>query len=377
MKLAVLNLTGGGASGGYRRYVSAILPKIAADPRVGSLLCAAPQALGVESWFGPSPKVRFVHCEPFRFLRHSPDRDLEAELDAFGPDLIFVPLERYISYRGVPVVTVLHNMAPLAGARTGCGIISRLKSAAQAFESRVAVRNSAAVIAPTEFVGDFLVSQLAAPRERVSVINFGPSPLPKDARRPGPFGPERPHEFIFTVGSMELYRGLEDLIEAFPAVRKNRPGIKLAVGGGARPATLPYLKSLKSLAAARGVEEAILWLDGLSQAELAWCYGNCAAFVMTSRLESFGFPALEAMQHGCQCVSSSSPCLPEMFGEASLYYEPGDQASLSAALTSVLSRTGAEKDRFRGLALARAADFSWDRAAAATLELLTSVSPAG
>nr|MDA8132013.1 hypothetical protein [Elusimicrobiota bacterium] len=128
MKLAVLNLTGGGASVGYRRYVSAVLPRLAAFDEVEKVLCASPAALGVEGWLEPSPKINFARCEPFRFLRHSPDPGLKAALDAFGPDLIFVPLERYIDYKGLPVVTVLHNMAPLAGVPTGGGLKELLKA---------------------------------------------------------------------------------------------------------------------------------------------------------------------------------------------------------------------------------------------------------
>lgn len=369
MKLAVLNLTGGGASGGYKRYLSAILPRIAASADIEEILCAAPPALAVQSWLPPSPKIRFADCEPFRFLRHAPDAGLRAALDAFAPDLIFVPLERYIGYRNVPVVTVLHNMAPLAGARTGSGLMSRIKSAAQAFETRTAVRRSAAVITPTDYVRDFLMNKLRAPADKVTAIKFGPSPVPAVLRRPVSWraGADK---FIFTAGSMEMYRGLEDLIAAMPAVKAKSPGLKLAVAGGARPATQPYLDSLKALAAAKGVEGDILWLGNLDDAEMAWCYTNCSAFAMTSRLESFGFPALEAMQHGCACVSAESPCLPEIFGEAAVYYPAGDSVALAERLNVTLSRAPLEREKFSARSLKRAGEFSWDSAAAATLQVL-------
>jgi len=374
MKLAVLNLTGGGASGGYKRYLSAILPSLAVSAEVEAILCAAPPALAVQAWLPPSPKIRFADCEPFRFLRHAPDAGLRKALDTFSPDLIFVPLERYINYKNVPVVTVLHNMAPLAGARTGSGLMSRIKSSAQAFETRTAVRRSAAVITPTDYVRDFLVKELGAPSEKVTAIKFGPSPVPAELRRPALWRGEAADKFIFTAGSMEMYRGLEDLIAAMPAVKVKFPGIKLAVAGGARPATQPYLDSLKELAASRGVEGDILWLGSLDDAEMAWGYANCSVFAMTSRLESFGFPALEAMQHGCASVSSSSPCLPEIFGEAALFYSSGDFASLSERIVAALSRSPAERARLSELAIKRSGGFSWDAAASATLEVLKTAS---
>ncbi|PKM99014.1 MAG: hypothetical protein CVU79_00410 [Elusimicrobia bacterium HGW-Elusimicrobia-3] len=369
MRLAVVNRTGGGASGGYKRYISAILPRLAACPEIEAVLCAAPPQLGLKSWLDPSPKIHFTDCEPFRFLRHAPDVGLRMALDAFGPDLLFVPLERYMRYGDIPVVTVLHNMAPLAGARTGSGLMSRIKSAAQAFETRTAVRRSAAVITPTDYVRKYLVKELGAPADKITAIKFGPSPVADELRRPERWR-DGGGKFVFTTGSMEMYRGLEDLIAAMPVVKAKWPGLKLAVAGAARPATQTYLDSLKALAAAKGVEGDILWLGSLDDAEMAWCYTNCSAFAMTSRLESFGFPALEAMQHGCACVSAESPCLPEIFGEAAVYYPAGDSVALAARLNEALSRAPLEREKFSAHSLKRAGEFSWDSAAVATLQVL-------
>lgn len=369
MKLAVLNLTGGGASVGYRRYVSAVLPRLAAFDEVEKVLCASPAALGVEGWLEPSPKINFARCEPFRFLRHSPDPGLKAALDAFGPDLIFVPLERYIDYKGLPVVTVLHNMAPLAGVPTGGGLKELLKAAAQKHETKLAVSRAAAVMAPSDFVRDFLIAKAGAAAGKVHTAHFGPSPVTASPSRPKGLG-DATGKFIFTAGSMERYRGLEDLIEAMPALKAAVPGIILAVAGSARPATRYYLEELKELALKRGAGGDVFWLGSLPDEEMAWCYASCSAFVMTSRMESFGFPALEAMQHGCQCVSAASPCLPEMFGEAAVYYPPGDHAALSARVAEVLSRDASAKGMASAMALERAGIFSWDGAASRTLDVL-------
>lgn len=248
--------------------------------------------------------------------------------------------------------------------------MSRIKSAAQAFETRTAVRRSAAVIAPTDYVREFLVKELGAPADKVTAVKFGPSSAPAEMRRPSLWRGDGADKFIFTAGSMEMYRGLEDLISAMPAVKAKFPGLKLAVAGGARPATQSYLDGLKALAAVKGVAGDILWLGSLGDAEMAWCYSKCSVFAMTSRLESFGFPALEAMQHGCACVSSSSPCLPEIFGEAAIYYKAGGVAALASSLLTVLPRSPQERERYSILAMQRARGFSWDLAAHSTLEVL-------
>jgi glycosyltransferase involved in cell wall biosynthesis len=57
-------------------------------------------------------------------------------------------------------------------------------------------------------------------------------------------------------------------------------------------------------------------------------------------------------------------------GDAALYYKAGDGKALSSELSSVLARTDAERAFSGSAAAARAADFSWDKTAAATIEVL-------
>ncbi len=375
MRIAVLNMTGGGSSGGYKKYLSAILPRLAARPEITEILCASPASLGAEAWLAGIPRIKFTECEPFRFMRHVPEAGLMAVMDRFRPDLVFVSLERYIRYRDVPVVTVVHNMAPLSGVKVSSGILDKTKCLAQFIETRMAVKNSAAVIAPTEYVRNFLIKKWKLENNRVTTINFGVSPAPKDSHPPA--GMAVPGRFIFTAGSLEVYRGIEDIIQAMPGLKKTFPGLKLLTAGETRPATAGYLRNLHKRADGLGIADDIVWLGNLSEEELSWCYRNCAAFVMTSRVESFGFTALEAMQYGCNCVSTDSPCLPEIFRDCALYYTYGDIPGLSKAVSEVLAMNVTERGRFGAMGRHRASGFSWDEAAERTAEVLSKAAQKG
>lgn len=371
MRIAVLNLTGGGYSGGYKRYLSSTLPLLAASEHVSEILCASPSSLGVETWLSGVPKIRFANCSPFRFMRHSPDAALKSILDDFGPDLIFIPLERYIKYRDVPVVTVLHNMAPLSGLKVTAGVREKIKCLAQYRETKVAMVESDAIIAPTQHVRDFLINKWGVDKNKVALINFGASPIPKSVRPPAGF--KVPERFIFTAGAMEVYRGLEDLVLAMPELKSAFPGLKLLVAGGARAATLSYLGHLKTLAARQNVADDIYWLGNIPGEELSWCYKNCSAFVMTSRVESFSFVALEAMQHGCACVSSDSQCLPEIFHDAAEYYAAGDISGLNTAVKRMLGWSPDERRSNSAIAVKLASGYSWNDSADKTLDVFKSV----
>jgi len=96
-------------------------------------------------------------------------------------------------------------------------------------------------------------------------------------------------------------------------------------------------------------------------------------FVMTSRVESFGMIAGEAMAHGCLNVSSLSPCLPEIFGDAANYYKPGDYFDLAEKIKTNLLLSDAEKSTLKEKAIKRAAKFSWDVCAKRTVKFFSEI----
>jgi len=115
--------------------------------------------------------------------------------------------------------------------------------------------------------------------------------------------------------------------------------------------------------------ERIVHLDYLDAPRLASVYRDAEAFVLPSIYEGFGFPLLEAMAHGVPSIASQTSSLPEIGGDAALYFDPTDSHELEAQLRRVLTddalrATLAERGR------ARAAEFSWQRAGEQTLDVL-------
>ncbi|MDT8288046.1 MAG: hypothetical protein RQ748_13130, partial [Elusimicrobiales bacterium] len=82
MRIAILNLTGGGISGGHRKYLAGMMLRIGAFNKGGAVLCASPAGIDVRSLLPGETEVRFAPCEPFRPFRHRPDAELKAALKA-------------------------------------------------------------------------------------------------------------------------------------------------------------------------------------------------------------------------------------------------------------------------------------------------------
>ena len=78
----------------------------------------------------------------------------------------------------------------------------------------------------------------------------------------------------------------------------------------------------------------------------------------------------EAMAHGCVCISSDNPCLPEVFGSYALYYPPKEFIKLARQIQTALSMREAEKAAMSSVATDIASKFSWEICAQKTVSAL-------
>lgn len=373
MRIAVLNPTASGMSGGYRSYLRNILPRFAADERVEALLCCTLASLRAEEWIPRHEKMRFAACPPFSPLRPGLGGKLTGLLETFRPDILFVPTARAVRFGNVPVVTMVQNMAPL-GPWKSYGPAEWPRLAVQWLETRRAVRRADGVVAISGFVREFLRDEWAVPEMKIASSYFG-APAPSAAQvRPARL-PVDWSDFIFTAGSLEPYRCLEDLVACaeHSRTKRGRP-LRIVLAGSARAAMKSYESRLKAMAEKRGVTSDLCWIGQLTSAEMSWCYANCAAFVMTSRIEACPNTALEALACGAICIVADNPPLPELFAEAALYYTPGSGEMLAARIGEIRSWSAARKTEASAAAVARSRRFSWETASRETLDFLERVS---
>ena len=107
----------------------------------------------------------------------------------------------------------------------------------------------------------------------------------------------------------------------------------------------------------------------MGEAALADRYAAADVAVFLSEYEGFGLPALEAMARGVPVVTSTTPALGEVFGEAALLVDPRDAPAVTHAVDRVLRDGGLRADLVaRGRALA--ARHSWAACARLTRDAL-------
>ncbi len=170
--------------------------------------------------------------------------------------------------------------------------------------------------------------------------------------------PGRP--FLLHVGSRFLHKNVARLLEAYAGwSRKGEFSLVLAGGGPLEPDEEALLRELR-------LGGDVIVIPRLSDDDLACAYCAATAFVFPSLSEGFGFPLLEALAFGCPSACSNAASLPEVGGDAPVYFDPCDTADIRMALDAVVALVG-DDGRWQS-ARARARTRTWADVAAEYLD---------
>ncbi len=357
MKVAIINLTGGGLSYGYINYLSEVLPRMLAHPRINQLYVYLPR--GFSQYFAgrlPSACLRqFAGGLQGR-------RQLRLDICRISPDVGFFPGNQWMNLGRIPSVSMVQSMLPMVMPFGGNGWLDIVKNLVRARLTKIACQRANRVIAISGYVREFLVDTWRIAPDRIGMIYHGVNPpLPPEAQKmPGNVPREWRGEFLFTAGSMHPYRALDDVINAMAVLASQGVRPPLVIAGGVDRTQLPYLKRMQNLAEKSGVQSQIAWAGHLNAEQMSWCYSHCRLFLMTSRVEACPNIALEAMSHGAFCLAADNPPLPEFFREAALYYRPKCGEALAQTISSALAYSPEASALLCRQAGKRAGDFTWE-----------------
>src|SRR3990172_5427509 len=365
MRIAIINLTGGSLSGGYRKYLQNILPLMAKDKRISRLEVYMPA--DHDDIFASNAYT--LHNIPADNVYNN-NVWLRNELAMRQFDGIFIPSAIWINCGKTPIVTMIQNMEPLIVPFQGNPLKECIKNIGRYMATLYACRRAHRVIAISKFVRTYLTAKWGIASDHIGLVYHGIDlTTQKSGDDHGAIALLKSFPFLFTAGSIRPARGLEDIIRAVAILNTEQP-VHLAIGGNVDPGMEPYFSKLKNMAENLGIAGRIHWTGKLRDSEMAWCFAHCETFIMTSRVESFGMIAGEAMAHGCVCISSDNPCLPEIFASSAKYYQPKDFTTLTKHIQYVISMGEAERAAMSSAAKDIASKFSWEICAQKTVNEL-------
>lgn len=285
-----------------------------------------------------------------------------------GPDLVhftITPQEPffYFSKR----VTTTHDLTMLQYARAGNlpNVIHMLRMFGYRFLLWYSHKVSLNIIVPTKYVANDIKKLHPFTSKKISVTYESSEPPIND--RPQPLVNIR-KQFILHVGSPLPHKNIERLIDAFEVLKKRHSSLQLVLVGKKEY----HFEQLEKSVSYKKVESSVVAPGFVNDSELKWLYQNATAYVLPSLSEGFGLPGLEAMAHGCPLVSSNATCLPEVYGNAAVFFNPLDINDMAKKIESVIADQGL-RDQLKARGYTQLEKFSWEKMAKETLAVYESV----
>jgi glycosyltransferase involved in cell wall biosynthesis len=287
-------------------------------------------------------------------------------------------LPRLAARAGVDLVHSLASTAPLRGrfrrvVTVHDLIYARFPEAHSGIRDKgmsvlvpAAARRSDRVIVDSQSTRSDLVELLGLNPDRIDVVPLGLGALRREQPLPEAETRERlglgRRAVLMSLSAKRPHKNLATLISALARIpRETRPMLVLPGYPTA------YEDELRAHVARLGVTDDVRLPGWLPRREVEGLWALARGFVYPSLYEGFGLPVLEAMARGVPVACSNASSLPEVAGDAALFFDPHDEKAIAAALMRLLADESA-RSHLVELGRERARQFTWERTARLTLD---------
>ncbi len=227
------------------------------------------------------------------------------------------------------------------------------------------------IITPSEYTKKTLIDQYGLPEERIRVVYHGVHQIFSDASNGGSRPPHMPRtaaDYLFFPATQLQRKNHKALLDALVLLRERYALEPCCVFTGDLTCN-SFEVDVRAEIFKRGLSETVHHLGMVSLDELKYLYVNAKGLIFPSWFEGFGLPVLEAMTVGCPVLASNRTSVPEVAGEAALYFDPYDPSDIAETVLrfykdSSIAKRLVEKGR------KRAENFSDVRQALETRDVL-------
>ncbi len=227
-----------------------------------------------------------------------------------------------------------------------------------------ALKKATHIIADSEHTKNDIINYIQSPQDKITVIPLGIDHseffLDKKMRRK--------QNVILYVGSEAKRKNLIVLLKAVALVVQEIPDIQLVKIGKAQDTAMH--QQLQETASMLNITKNITWKEYVDS--LREEYNQATLFVFPSLYEGFGFPVLEAMACGCPVITSDKTSLPEIAGDAAVYFDGQNEKELAKKIILLL-KTKSLQQKMAKKGINQAKKFTWKQCAEETMKVYEQV----
>jgi glycosyltransferase involved in cell wall biosynthesis len=226
------------------------------------------------------------------------------------------------------------------------------------------IERATKIVAISENTKKDIVKYYNVPEEKIRVIYHG-NTLKPNANKQIKI-PNLPKNYILFVGARGLYKNFTFFIESIAELLNIDKDMNIVVAGGYSNKN-DFSKKEINLFEKLKIKEQIFQYS-IDDDSLAYLYQNAICFVFPTLYEGFGIPVLEAFACGCPIVLSNTSSLPEVGGNAAIYFDPYNKNDMFEKVNKVVYDEILRKE-MTAKGQIQLKKFSWEKTAIETIQI--------
>jgi glycosyltransferase involved in cell wall biosynthesis len=276
------------------------------------------------------------------------------------PDLVhFTNFNKPILYFSKSVITIhdlIKHFSVGAETTTRHQLLYHFKHLGYLLTTFINIKYSQHLIVPSNFWQDFIIKKYHISSKKITTtyeaVDFHFSISENIIKKP--------ENYIVYTGNLYPHKNIDIILQSL----NNLPNIKLKIIG---PENI-FSNRLKTKIKKLKMENKVEFLGYLNDQEFKKIYQHALALVHPSLYEGFSLTGLEAMALNCPVIASNATCIPEIYGDAALYFDPKNSDQLISQITKLFSSTDLRQKLIK-LGQNQIKKYSWDKTATQTFEI--------
>ncbi|MFA5030000.1 MAG: glycosyltransferase family 1 protein [Patescibacteria group bacterium] len=364
MKIGIDARFFGSASKGLGRYTEQLIRNLEIlDPQHDFVVFMRSQDWDV--WTPKNPRFSKVKTDVNWYSIEEQTR-LPSIIKAQGCDLVHYPHFNVPLRASRPFISTVHDLIlshfPTVKATTLGPLVYWFKHQMYKRVIQHALKNSLRVITVSQYTKADIEKTFHIPNGKIVVTYEGVDTRPLDVLM-AQHSRNVHGDYLLYVGNAYPHKNLERLVDAFAIIQKSYPKLSLVLVGKHDF----FYTRLMFYVKQRGIQR-VVFPGFVPDAELGSFYAHSKGYVFPSLYEGFGLPPLEAMAHDVPVACSNSSCLPEVLGDAAVYFSPEHIDDMIHGMEKILSDSFLRQELIQK-GRQQVTRYSWQRMALETLRI--------